>query len=126
MTTPRIQAALDELIAAIQEDTVTSFQALLTGKATSGGRRATASRAASAPARARGRAKGAKRSADEIETQSKAFLAAVKKKPGRGMEEISKEIGVATKELQLPVAKLWESKAIRTTGVRRATKYFPK
>ena len=39
---------------------------------------------------------------------------------------IGKTMNVATKELALPVQKLWAAKAIRTKGQKRATKYFAK
>lgn len=127
MTTPRIQAALDELVAAIQESTISNFQAMLSGGAVSStpARRAPAARAPGRPA-AKSRPKGAKRTAEEIEAQTKTLLATIKKNPGLRIEEISKLIGVSTKELALPVIKLFEAKAISSKGNRRATRYFPK
>ena len=74
----------------------------------------------------RARKKGAKRTPEELEALTKSLLGAIKKGPGRRIEEIGKEMGVPTKELALPVAKLFEAKAIKSTGQRRATKYFPK
>jgi hypothetical protein len=126
MITPRVQAALDELVAAIQESTISSFQAMLSGGPASAksAQRATAARAAR-PA-AKSRAKGAKRSPEEIEAQTKLLLATIKKNPGLRIEEISKMIGVSTKELALPVIKLFEAKAISSKGNRRATRYFPR
>lgn len=70
--------------------------------------------------------KGAKRSPEELEALTKSLLAAIKKSKGVTIETIGKELGVATKDLALPVQKLWEAKAIRTTGQKRATKYFAK
>jgi phage/plasmid primase-like uncharacterized protein len=127
MITPRIQAALDELVAAIQESTISSFQAMLSGGAApvKSAARASGARAAARPA-AKSRPKGAKRTAEEIEAQTKTLLAAIKKTPGLRIEEISKAIGIGTKELALPVIKLFEAKAITSKGNRRATRYYPK
>jgi hypothetical protein len=126
MITPRVQAALDELVAAIQESTISSFQAMLSGGPASAksAQRAPAARAVR-PA-VKSRAKGAKRSPEEIEAQTKLLLATIKKNPGLRIEEISKMIGVSTKELALPVIKLFDAKAISSKGNRRATRYFPK
>lgn len=75
---------------------------------------------------AKSRPKGAKRTPEEIDAQTKTLLATIKKNPGLRIEEISKMIGISTKELALPVIKLFESKSISSKGNRRATRYFPK
>jgi hypothetical protein len=72
------------------------------------------------------RAKGAKRSSDELESQAKAFLAYVKKNPGQRIEQIAKAINISTKDLALPVQKLLSEKAISKKGQRRATSYTAK
>ena len=41
------------------------------------------------------------------------------------MEALGKALGVATKDLTIPVKKLLASKRIRTHGEKRATEYFP-
>lgn len=127
MMTPRIQAALDELVAAIQESTLSSFQAMLSGGAVTEtpARRAPVARAGK-PAATKSRPKGAKRTPEEIEAQTRTLLATIKKNPGLRIEEISKMIGISTKELALPVIKLFESKSITSKGNRRATRYYPK
>jgi hypothetical protein len=125
MITPRVQAALDELVAAIQESTISSFQAMLSGGSSAPSAQRASSPRAARPA-AKSRPKGAKRTPEEIEAQTKTLLATIKKNPGLRIEEISKMIGVSTKELALPVIKLFEAKAISSKGNRRATRYFPK
>jgi hypothetical protein len=50
----------------------------------------------------------------------------VKANPGKGVEAMSAALKVSTKDLALPVIKLLDSKRIKKTGVKRATKYFPK
>lgn len=126
MITPRVQAALDELVAAIQESTISSFQAMLSGAPASAKSAPRAPAARAGRAAAKSRPKGAKRTPEEIESQSKTLLATIKKNPGLRIEEIGKLIGVSTKELALPVIKLFEAKAISSKGNRRATRYFPK
>jgi predicted transcriptional regulator len=54
-----------------------------------------------------------------------AFLAHVTANPGRRMEQIAKELGLATPELTLPVKKLLAEGKIRVQGQKRATEYFP-
>lgn len=72
------------------------------------------------------RAKGGRRSLEELEALTLKTLAAIKKAPGLRAEELAAALGVSTKELVRPVAKLFAQKAVRTTGQRRGTKYFPK
>jgi len=50
----------------------------------------------------------------------------IKANPGNGVEAMAKGMKVSTKDLALPVIKLLSSKRIRKTGVKRATKYFPR
>jgi predicted transcriptional regulator len=49
----------------------------------------------------------------------------VAKSPGQGVEKMARELGVPSRELVLPIKKLLADKAIKTTGHKRATKYFP-
>jgi hypothetical protein len=69
-----------------------------------------------------------KRTSEQVENQAKTLLAAIKKTPGLNIEGLAKETGISSKELALPVLKLWDMKpaVIRTVGQKRGTKYFPK
>ena len=49
----------------------------------------------------------------------------VKANPGHGVEDMAKVLGVQTKELALPIAKLLGAKTIKKRGQKRATKYYP-
>jgi hypothetical protein len=86
-------------------------------------------RAAAGPAmnlglgRARGR--GAKRTADELDQLADSFLEYVTKNPGLRIEQINKELGTTTKDLQLPIRKLLADGAIKAKGKKRSTAYFP-
>ncbi|HEY2405060.1 MAG TPA: hypothetical protein VGI10_03610 [Polyangiaceae bacterium] len=42
------------------------------------------------------------------------------------IESLTKETRISTKDLALPVLKLWDSKSIKTAGQKRGTKYFVK
>lgn len=107
--------------------------ALAGGEAPRRGRRgAPAGRRGAAPALAaprggaRLRAKGAKRSPDELEELTNQLLAYVKGNPGQRIEQIAEGMGTSTKELNLPAKKLIGNKALKTRGHKRATQYFPR
>lgn len=74
--------------------------------------------------RATSRSKGTKRAPEHLEALQTKVLNFVKKSPGLRIEQINKELGTRTKELQLPIKKLLAAKAIRANGKRRSTKYF--
>jgi hypothetical protein len=69
------------------------------------------------------RAKGEKRSAEEIEALETKFVEYVGKHPGLRIEQINKELGTSTKDLMLPIRKLIAARRLKTDGERRATKY---
>lgn len=126
---PKIQAildtALEQVRAALLEEASQAVRQALGGG--EGGVPTPVRSAKRGPVpQARTRAKGAKRTPEELEALTKSLLGAIKKTPGQRIEQIGKSIGVSTKELALPVAKLFEAKAIKSTGQRRATKYFPR
>lgn len=64
-----------------------------------------------------------KRTSEQVEKLASRVLTYVKSHPGHGLEQIGKGLGLPTKVLKLPVQKLLEAKAVRTTGQRRGTKY---
>src|SRR6185503_16861450 len=78
--------------------------------------------AASAPAARAG--KRGRRASGDVQAMADQILAYIKKNEGQRLEEISKGLGVASKELKLPVQKLFAAKAIKTKGQKRGTKYF--
>lgn len=83
---------------------------------------AAAPRASAAPTARRD--KRAKRTSEDVQATADAFLTYVKANPGQSTEQIGKALGMATKELQLPVVKLVQSRAVRTEGKKRGTRYF--
>lgn len=73
---------------------------------------------------ARARSKGGKRSPEAVLKVASAVLAYIKSNPGQRLEQIGKGVKSPTKELKLPIQKLFEQKAISTKGEKRGTKYF--
>jgi hypothetical protein len=124
MTTPSVQAALDTLIEAIRSELREEFLSALGGSGSApkrGVRRAKRAAAGVALQPKAGRAKGAKRTPEELEALTKNVLAHIKKNPGQRVEQIAEALGTTTKELALPIIKL--GKALKTQGQRRGTKY---
>ena len=70
--------------------------------------------------------KGAKRTPEELEGLVKKLHSYVAKNPGPRIEQIGMALGVATKELVLPVKKLVSEKKLTSKGQKRATTYFAK
>ena len=137
LMSPKIQSIVtqfvEDLTLAIQEEGAAAFRAAIAGEHEVGnGRRASGAQVSNGrrtpgpKLKAGRRPKGAKRTPEELEALTKTLLAAIKKTPGSRIEQIGRTLGIATKELALPVAKLFDAKSIKSTGQRRATKYFPK
>lgn len=72
----------------------------------------------------RGRGRGAKRTADELEKMQSDFLAFVAKNPGLRIEQINKQLGTTTKDLALPIRKLIADGSLKAKGKKRSTTYF--
>ena len=107
---------------AIAEEAAAAFASVAGG----GGGSSKPARGGGRARKAAPRAKGGKRTPEAIEAQTKALLAAIKKAPGSSIEQLSSALKISTRDLALPVIKLWDQKAIRSTGQKRGTKYFPK
>lgn len=70
------------------------------------------------------RDKGAKRDADQLQQLQGRVLEYVAAKPGMRIEQINKDLGTSTRDLQLPIRKLVASGELKTKGEKRATTYF--
>jgi hypothetical protein len=122
----RIQAFTAELEALVRRAAIEAVADSLGGGPTrrqGGGGAAKA--ASAAPVRASRRAKGGKRPPAELAALVDATAAWIAANPGQGVEKMGKAIGVQTKELALPIAKLLKAKTIKKRGNKRATKYYP-
>jgi len=104
----------------------TPAKAAAPAKASKAAKPKAAKAAAPAAARKASRGKGEKRSPATIKRTTDALAAYVKSNSGKRIEEISKAMGVSTKDLALPIKKLLSSKRISKRGEKRATKYFGK
>jgi hypothetical protein len=71
------------------------------------------------------KAKGGKRSAEDLATLTAKLGGYIAKNPGMRIEQIGKSLGVSTRELALPAKKLIASGAVKTRGQKRATVYVP-
>lgn len=129
----RVESFVGELSELIRRSAMETVQQALAGGdaprrgrrgAVAGARRGGGGVAARAP-RA-GRAKGAKRSPDELEKLTGQLLTYIKGNAGQRIEQIADGMGTSTKELNLPAKKLLNTKAIKTKGHKRATQYFPR
>ena len=125
---PRIQAIVNQFVndltEAIQDEGAAAFKAAIAADGFSASATRALRDSPGPKPSAQRRGKGEKRAPAEIAALTKNLLAAIKKTPGQRIEQIGKAMNVPTKELTLPIAKLWDAKSIRTTGQRRATKYF--
>lgn len=71
------------------------------------------------------RKKGQKRSPEELAALEAKLEAFIQANGGKRIEEIGKELSIATSELAGPVKKMLDVGRIRSTGERRATRYYP-
>ena len=116
----RVAAFADEIIALIRTSAVDVVNAALGGTAVRGRRgRAVSARMPTRP-------KGTKRDPVAIARLTETLGTFIKKNPGQRIEQIGKALGIATKELVLPVKKLLAAKKISTKGQKRSTTYFPR
>jgi len=120
-----VESFVEQLRGLIQHAALESVQAALNGGGQSLRRGAKPGRAAAVVA-SKGRAKGAKRTPEELEALVKKLHAHVAKNPGQRIETIGAGLGVPTKELVLPAKKLLSEKRLATKGQKRATIYFAK
>lgn len=71
------------------------------------------------------RGKRVRRSGAQVDALAARALTAIKRKSGRRLGEIAKELRVATKDVRRPVQTLLDEKKVKTTGQRGGTRYFP-
>lgn len=80
--------------------------------------------AAKAPAAPK-RKKGQKRTQAELSALQAKLDGYVAANAGKRIEEIAKALSISTSELTRPMKKLMEDGKVRSTGERRATRYYP-
>jgi HPt (histidine-containing phosphotransfer) domain-containing protein len=124
-----LDAFVDDISNLIQQAALESVEQALAGASVIPGRRgrgAGRAVAASFVALGRGRKKGAKRTAEELEQLIKKLHGYIAKNPGQRIEQIAQGLDITTKELNLPAKKLISDKKLSTKGQKRATTYFAK
>lgn len=72
------------------------------------------------------RAAGAKRSPAELEEVTERLVEFIGQNPGQRTEQIGASLGLATKDLVLPMRKLVREGRLKTKGQKRATTYYVK
>lgn len=115
----RVSAFAADIAALVREAALEAAQQAF--KANLNGSTATKSRSSTKPTRSR----SGRRSPAELEKIASKLEAYIKGNPGQRIEQIGKGLGMPTRELTRPVAKLLASKTIKKRGDRRATKYYP-
>lgn len=70
------------------------------------------------------RGKGAKRSSGQLDRLQSRVMEFVTANPGMRIEQINKELGTSTRDLQLPIRKLIANGSLKSKGEKRATTYF--
>jgi len=71
------------------------------------------------------RKKGQKRTPEQIASVAKKVLEAIVKEPGLNAEGLRDLLGIPTKELQTPLARLFDDSKIAYEGQARGTRYYP-
>ena len=116
----RIDTLLTDISQLVKRSALDAVRTALGGDANSVAPSAAPARAA-APRR---RGRPGKRSSEDVSAAAEALLAYIKSNEGQRLDQIANGMGTSTKELKLPVQKLFAAKAIKTKGQKRGTKYF--
>ena len=118
----KIDALIQEFVVnlrrAIAEEAAAAFAVAGGGGVVGNGRRKPGPKPSSAP-----RAKGGKRTAEEIAAQGDKILGYLKKNPSSGAEALGAALGLSTAEIALPMAKLIADKSVKFLGQKRGRKY---
>jgi hypothetical protein len=123
MNSPAVTAALDELINAIRSELKQQFLDALGG---GGGSKKASGTRRRMPARRATPAKGGKRSAQDLAALTSSVLTYIRRHPASRVEQIAAGLGTSTKELALPINKLWDAGMLKIEGQRRGMKYSAK
>ena len=119
----RLEQFATRLTALIQQSAMSSVEDAFGGSTPT--RRGRGGRAgAVAAVRAPRAKKGQKRDPGLLEALTEKLGSFIAKNPGLRIEQIGQTLGVATKDLALPVKKLIAAKRISTKGQKRATTYY--
>jgi hypothetical protein len=132
-----VQAAVDGIIGAVARNLINAATPTTRKKPTLGKKAAGVSKGKAetpTPTKAKTkatkgpkvRAKGEKRSKEEIAKVTEVLFAFIAEHPDLRIEPIGKGLGLSTSELSLPMKKLIADKRVKATGEKRATTYRAK
>jgi hypothetical protein len=127
----RIDAFVADISAAVRTSALDAVREALgspgSAPAKRGPGRPSKSVASDAPAAApKRKSKRAKRTPEDVAKMGEVVVAYVAKNPGQSVEQIKKALGVEKKDLQLPIVRMVAAKKLKTTGMKRGTRYFVK
>lgn len=123
----RIDAFVADITGLICESTLNAVQnAFGAAPMTRAAAPAVAKPSAAPAVKAARKSKGGKRTSESVLEMASTLLEYIRTHEGERLDQIAKGLGISTKELKLPVQKLFAQKAIKTTGVKRGTTYFAK
>jgi hypothetical protein len=123
-----VQSFVAQITELARRAAIDTLESAFGGRAARGPVAATATAAATTSVAARAgrpRARGAKRSPEDLEALSEQLGSFVKTNPGLRIEQINKQLGTTTKDLALPIRKLIAAGVISSKGQKRSTTYFP-
>ena len=121
----QIETFVNDLNQLVRQAALEAVAAALGGEGASAARLGRGARMGGLPrALGRGRGRGAKRTAEELEGTRQSVLDYVRRNPGQGVEQIAKSLNVPSRDLVLPIRKLVADGQLSTKGQKRATKYF--
>ncbi len=118
----RISAFVVEINALVREAAVEAVQEALT-KGSGRARRSPTKKARKKATKKRG--KRVRRTGAQVDALAARALTAIRRKSGRRLGEIAKELRVATKDVRRPVQTLLDEKKVKTTGQRGGARYSP-
>jgi hypothetical protein len=122
----RVEALLNELTHTIRRATLEAVQDAL-GTTMTASAPIASSATAGRPAKSnKRRGRAGTRSPEQVAKTGELFADYVKHNQGQRLEQISKGLGIPTRELTYPVGKLLEAKRLSTKGQARGRKYFAK
>lgn len=126
----RVEAFAEELSELVRQVALEQITDALGGNAAPAAapraRRATSAAAGkTTSAAAARRSKGQKRAPEEMDRLLRSIQTCIQGTPGIRADQIAQEIGVTTRDTNLPIKKLLANKAITKKGQKRATQYFP-
>jgi hypothetical protein len=118
-----VQTQIERLVATfVEQVTVLARQAAMDTLATGLKRKGGITLLAGVPGRGRG--KGVKRTQNDLSRTGDKLLEFVSANPGLRIEQINKQLGTSTRDLQLPIRKLIAEGQLKTKGQKRSTQYF--